>query len=184
MRSVGSRRGNSVLFASIEQASRRRWAALDPHAGGPAAPRDAREDQRWTRAFFERIRDSLLPRMAPALEIDGAELRYFGSERLTLWAVSAPHALVLAYEHGDTPELLRERSSRWLACLRTRTAPGLVTPHWGHPVYGARLDPANDELDVVWATPGDWCGFVLDEAPAPRGWNAPLHWDDALTARS
>jgi len=185
MRSVGSRRGNPVLRSSIElSARRRRWATLFPREAGEREPGGAIWGERWSRAFFDRIRDVVLPRMAPALEVDGAELRFFGSERLTLWAMSAAHSVVLAYEHGDTPALLRERARRWLACLRTRTAPGMVTPHWGHPVYGARLDPASDDLDVVWATPGEWCGFVLDDAPATRAWSVPLLWDDALTART
>ena len=183
MHPPGTGRGNPVLRAAVELSTRRRRAGFAVAAPGDA-PAEAAWGERWTRAFFDRIRERVLPRMAPALEVDGAELRYFGGGRLALWALSGAHALVLAYEHADTPALLRERARRWLACLRTRTAPGLVTPHWGHPVYGARLDPASGELDVVWATPGEWCGFVLDDTPAARERNVPRLWDERLAARA
>ncbi len=177
MRSFGGRRGNPVLGAALQMAARRRaYATLAPHAGESDAEVGAPFAARFSRAFFDRIREHVLPRMVPALEIEGGHLRYFGAEKLRLWALEGPQALVLAYEHSDTPALLRERSERWLKCVRTRTAPGMVTPHWGHPVYGARLDPARDELDVVWATPGDWCGFVLAEEPEATRFALPPWW--------
>ena len=71
---------------------------------------------------------------------------------------------------------IRERARRWLSCLTTRTAPGLASPHWGHPVYGARLDPLSGELDVVWAEPGDWCDAVLAERLPTCEWEAPRTW--------
>jgi hypothetical protein len=177
MRSIGTHRGNPVLRSSVSQASRRRlWAELTPYAGDPDGELDPLRALRFSRGFFERVRDRVRSPMPPAMRVDGAELHYFGLPELGLWALQAAHGLVVAYEHMDTPGVLRERARRWLACLRTRTAPGMVTPHWGHPVYGARLDPANDQLDVVWAWPGDWCGFVLDEEPAPRLLDLPPYW--------
>lgn len=178
MRSFGSRRGNNAVRFMVEQTARRRmWASLGPdrgeERGGGRDPLAAR----WTRAFFERVRARAMPLMAPVEPFgERGELRFFGGDRLSLWGLSTPHELVIAYEHGENPASLRERACRWLACLTTRTAPGLASRHWGHPVYGARLDPRTDELDVVWAVPGDWLGLVASELPVPRDHDLPRHW--------
>jgi hypothetical protein len=147
-----------------------------PHAGSDPAARDDAYEPSRTRAFFERIRERVLPNMAPALSVDGAEVRYLGTDRLALWGLRAAQGLVLAYECADTPALLAERARRWLACLRTRTTPGMLDRTWGRPVYGARLDSACDTVEVVWTKPGDWCGLVLSDTPAPRLWDLPQHW--------
>ena len=136
----------------------------------------------WSRDFFDRIRGTVFPRMAPALEVDGAELRYLGGEDFALWGLHASHEMVLAYECLDTPASLLERARRWRACLRTRTSPGLMTRSWGRPVYGARLDPLSGELDVVWATPGEWCGVVLGDVPPSVQTELPAHWGDTNLA--
>jgi len=178
MRTMGIHRGNPTLRVAIGSALRRRlYAGLTPHEGeSPDAAAHDPLTQRWTRAFFEHLRRDVLPRMAQVEQIDEGELRYLGVSGLSLWGLAAPHALVLAYDFEDTREQLRERARRWLACLRTRTAPGLASRHWGHPVYGARLDPRSDELDVVWAVPGDWLGALSGEqapssqAPCPGRW--------------
>jgi hypothetical protein len=114
--------------------------------------------------------------MTPALSVDGAELRYMAAPEPGLWAMRAANGIVLAVECADTPALLAERARRWLTCLRTRSAPGVELRTWGLPVYGARLDTANDRLDVVWATPGPWCGYVLGDEPLPEPRNLPPHW--------
>ncbi len=80
--------------------------------------------------------------------------------------------------------MIDQSARRWHACLRTRTAPGLASPHWGHPVYGARLDPANDELDVVWAAPGDWVAFAFDDESATRSFDSPRHWASARPSQA
>ena len=147
-----------------------------PHAGSASGADDPPGAPAFTRAFFERIRDIVLPRMTPALAVDGAELRYFAAADLGLWAMSAADGLVLACESDDTPALLSERARRWLTCLRTRTTPGIQLRTWGLPVYGARLHAASDRLDVVWATPGPWCGFVLADDAVSTVRNLPLHW--------
>ncbi len=180
MRSFGSRRGNTAVRFMVEQTARRRlWASLGPERGdAPAEDRDPLA-VRWTRAFFDRVRARALPRMAPVEPFgEGGELRFFGGERLALWALATPLELVLAYEHGESRDSLRERARRWLACLTTRTAPGLASRHWGHPVYGARLDPRTGDLDVVWAVPGDWLGIVTSELPVPREHDLPREWTE------
>lgn len=179
MRSIGTRRGNPLLRASIEMSARRRmeWLiASDPGDDGAARDGARAHALRFTRAFFDRIREQVLPRMAPALSVDGAEVRYFAADGLALWGMQSAQGLVLAYECSDTPALLAERARRWLGCLRTRTAPGMLDRTWGRPVYGARHDAQGESLEVVWATPGDWCGFVLaDEQPA-RQQSLPQYW--------
>jgi hypothetical protein len=179
MRSRGTHRGNPILRASVEQSSRRRLESLlVPHSGldeFAADPLHAPEPTS-SRAFFDRVREHVLPQMAPALDVDGTEVRYFGTDGLGLWGMQAAQGLVLAYECADTPALLVERARRWLSCLRTRTTPGILDRTWGRPVYGARLDAACDALEVVWATPGDWCRFVLSDAPVVRRWSQPPHW--------
>jgi hypothetical protein len=107
------------------------------------------------------------------------QLRYYGSRAMSVWAFVSEHATALAYEHAESPEQIRERARRWLACLTTRTAPGLASPHWGHPLYGARLDPLNGELDVVWAFPGEWCDAVWSSELPAREWDAPRDWSPA-----
>lgn len=184
MRSFGSRRGNTAVRFMVEQSARRRlWASLGPERGDePAENRDPLA-VRWTRAFFERARAHAVPLMAPVESFgELGELRFFGGDRLSLWALSTPLELVFAYEHGETLASLRERARRWLACLTTRTAPGLASRHWGHPVYGARLDPRTDELDVVWAVPGDWLGFVASDLPVPRAHDLPQQWEEMARA--
>lgn len=179
MRSFGSRRGITAVNFMVRQAARRRmWASLGPERGeAPAEDRDPLA-VRWTRGFFERVRTQAIPLMAPVEPFgDLGELRFFGGDRLALWALSTPLELVIAYEHGESRASLRERARRWLACLTTRTAPGLASRHWGHPVYGARLDPRTDELDVVWAVPGDWLGLVASDLPVPRERDLPLRWE-------
>jgi hypothetical protein len=179
MRSFGSRRGITAVRFMVEQTARRRlWASVGPERGD--APEGAGDPLavRWTREFFERVRAQAIPRMAHVAPFeDRGELRFFGGERVSLWALSTARELVIAYEHGEDPESLRQRARRWLACLATRTAPGLASRHWGHPVYGARLDPRTDELDVVWAVPGDWLGLVASDVPVPRRHDAPSHWE-------
>jgi len=159
----------------IEQTARRRMgAAAIPGGEGPGPGEDA--ERRFGREFFEALRDRLVPRMAAVTETPEGWLRYLGSPALSLWALGSEQHLVLAHEHADTPEQIVERARRWLACLRTRTAPGLASPHWGHPVYGARLDPLSGELDVVWAVPGEWCEAVLAGRLPEREWDAPRSW--------
>ena len=131
---------------------------------------------RWSRPFYERLQAALLPRMAHVTDTAEGHIRYLGSHTLSLWAFVSEHTTALAYEHGDTPEQIRERARRWSACLASRTAPGLASPHWGHPVYGARVDPLSGELDVVWAVPGDWCDAVLRDAVPSCEWEAPPSW--------
>ena len=128
MPSFGIRRGNPALRAAVDQAARRRlWASLVPHAGEHDAGGDATAAACWSREFFERIRGTVFPRMAPVLDVDGAELRYLGGEAFALWGLRTSHELVLAYECLDTPASLLERARRWRACLRTRTSPGMLT---------------------------------------------------------
>lgn len=186
MRSFGSRRGNTAVRFMVEQSARRRmWASAGPERRDEA---DGERDPlavRWTREFFERVRARAVPRMAVVEPFgERGELRFFGGERLSLWALTTPLELVLAYEHGESRASLRERARRWLACLRTRTAPGLASRHWGYPVYGARLDPRTDELDVVWAVPGDWMAFAASELPVPPRLERPAGWSAADLAHA
>ena len=161
----------------MDQAARRRLSA----AYAPTRPGGARElpdgsESRWTTEFFAPLRTLVLPRMSEVEPLDGATLRYFGAGERSLWALHHEHALVLALDHGESPEQIREHARRWLSCLRTRTAPGLASPHWGHPVYGARLDPANGELDVVWAVADEWLELVPAEGLGPREADLPVRW--------
>jgi len=160
----------------IQQTGRRRlYATLAPSQGETPIGADP-ATVRWSRAFFDRLREALLPRMAVAASLEEGELRYFGGADLSLWALASPHAIVVAYDHHDSPQQIRDRARRWRACLQTRTAPGLASPHWGHPVYGARLDPLSGELDVVWATLGTWFDFALGESGPIRDRDLPRHW--------
>src|SRR5262245_56670073 len=158
MRMTGPRRGNPAVRFMIEQTARRRlWSGLVPERGEAGDPGGEGAAQRWSRAFYDRVRDTLLPRMATVAETPEGQIRYYGTPALSIWALAGPHATALAHERGDRPAEIRERARRWHACLTTRTAPGLASPHWGHPIYGARVDPLTGELDVVWAVAGDWC---------------------------
>jgi hypothetical protein len=177
MRLTGPRRGNPTLRFMIEHTARRRmWLPPAPARDGAIAEAGEGAERRWGREFFARLRDAWLPRMAHVADTSEGELRYFGSSALSLWAFATTHATTIAYEYAETPALIRERARRWLACLTTRTAPGLASPHWGHPVYGARLDPLSGELDVVWAEPGEWCDTVVAATLPEREWDAPPRW--------
>jgi len=164
----------------IEQAARRRMGAvITAWRDGPGTEAVEEAARRWGREFFESLRSSLVPRMAPVVETSEGWLRYLGSSAMSLWAFGSEQHLVVAREHGDTPEQIVERARRWLTCLRTHTAPGLASPHWGHPLYGARLEPLSGELDVVWAVPGEWCEAVLAGKLPEREWDAPRSWRPA-----
>lgn len=177
MRQLGTRRGNPIVRRMIEQGQRRRlYYSLSPDEAQVRGDESDPRALRWTREFFERLRSVLVPRMAIAETFEGGELRYFGAEDLKLWALHREHELVVAYDHGDSRSEIRERARRWIGCLATHTAPGPASRHWGHPVYGARLDSATHELDIVWATSGDWCRFVLAGEDVPRRWSLPPHW--------
>jgi hypothetical protein len=176
MRLTGRHRSNPALRFMIEQTARRRMGSAVVPAGERAAEPAG---ERWGREFFERLRDAWLPRMAHVADTPEGELRYLGSTALRLWAFASPHVTTLAYEVDDTAAQIRERARRWLACLSTRTAPGLASRHWGHPVYGARLDPLSGELDVVWAEPGDWCDAVLAGLLPELEWDTPRSWTGA-----
>lgn len=181
MRPIGTRRGNPVVRRMIEQNQRRRlYYSLSPDEAQVRGDESDPRAVRWTREFFERLREVVVPRMAVAETLEEGELRYFGAGHLQLWALHRDHELVFAYDFGDTRHEIRERAKRWLGCLSTHTAPGLPSPHWGRPVYGARVDRATQELDVVWATPGDWCRFALADEFSPREFDAPLHWGGRL----
>ena len=171
---TGPRRGNPAVRFMIEQTARRRlWPGPDAAAADVAAQGDA---VRWSRGFFERVRGRMLPRMAAVTELAEGQLRYYGSEALSLWALVAPNATALALDHGESASEIRERAGRWLRCLATRTAPGLASSHWGHPVYGARVDLPTGELDVVWAFAGSWCDAVLSDSLPERTRDAPRAW--------
>lgn len=181
MRPMGVYRGNTTLRVAIGQALRRRlYAELVPHrASAPDAAADSLE-RRWSREFYDDLCTVALPRMAPVERIAAGELRYFGRPGFSLWALRAPDALMLAYDYHDTPEELRVRAHRWSECLRTHTAPGMASRHWGQPVYGARLDASTGGIDVVWAVPGDWMRLA-DASTAPeRTRDLPLHWSEAV----
>ena len=184
MRSIGSRRGPFVLRAAIEQTARRRIESLHvPHDAAHDAAAGT-EPSALTRDFFERVRDHVLPLMAPALDVDGAEVRWLATERFALWGLRASHGLVLAMDCADSPPVLAERVRRWMSCLRTRTAPGFLQRTWGRPVYGARAPQGGTDVDVVWATPGEWRRVVLAEDVRPSRWSLPPHWEDAEPARA
>ena len=124
MRLTGHRRGNPAVRFMIEQASRRRMSSA---VSGDRAGQDGDAPgsvERWSRAFFEQLHESLLPRMAHVTDTPEGELRYLGSHAMSLWAFVSSHSTALAYEVGDTPTQIRERARRWLACLTSRTAPG------------------------------------------------------------
>lgn len=177
MRLTGYRRGNSTVRFMIEQTARRRmYAAITPEREGTGYPASEGAVRRWSREFFEQLNAALLPRMAHVADTPEGQLRYYGSQAMSVWAFVSEHAVALAYEHAESPLQIRERARRWLACLTTRTAPGLASSHWGHPVYGARLDPLNGELDVVWAFPGEWCDAVVNGTLPAREWDAPRSW--------
>lgn len=179
MRLTGPRRGNPTLRFMVEHAARRRMAAgfrVEREASGPGSPGDVK---RWSREFFDSLHATLVPRTAHVVDTPEGELRYFGSSAMSVWAFVGQQVTALAYDHAETPWQIGERSRRWLTCLRSRTAPGLASPYWGHPVYGARLDPASGELDVVWAVPGTWCDAVLADALPEREWDAPRNWEAA-----
>lgn len=176
MRLTGPRRGNPTVRFMIELTARRRMSGGLLAARDPARAGSERDVLRWGREFFDRVHAGLLPRTARVAGTPEGELRYLGSPGLSLWAFVAPFATVLALDHADTEAQIRERARRWLGCLTTRTAPGLASPHWGHPVYGARVDAMTGELDVVWAVPGEWCDAVLADRLPEREWDAPAHW--------
>lgn len=181
MRLTGHRRGNPALRFMIEQTSRRRmWSALEPAREDDGTPQGS--VARWSRTFFEQLHAALLPRMAAVTDTPEGQIRYLGSSALRLWALVSEHHLALAYDQDDSPAQIRERARRWLGCLTSRTAPGLASPHWGHPVYGARLDRLSGELDVVWALPGAWCDAVLEGALPACEWATPLAWSHELQA--
>ena len=176
MRPTGVHRGNPTLRVAIGQALRRRlYADITPHHGESSGDVHA---ARWTREFHDRLREGVLPSMAPIESIDAGELRYFGRPRFSLWSLHTERALVLAYDYYDSPEELRARARRWMECLRTHTAPGLPSRHWGHPVYGARLDSRTGELEVVWAVPGDWMRLASLDETSKRTLDQPLHWSE------
>ncbi len=184
MRTMGVYRGNPTLRVAIGQALRRRlYAELVPHDASRGAVPGAGEadalDRRWSREFHDALRVHALPLMAPIERTAEGVLRYFGRPGFSLWALHSDHTLVLAYDYHDTPEELRARARRWAGCLRTRTAPGMANRHWGQPVYGARLDAATDDLEVVWAVPGDWMRLADAENAAERTRDVPLHWSEA-----
>jgi hypothetical protein len=166
----------------VELTARRRMSAgLTAERVAMAAGSD-RDVLRWSREFFERLHATLLPCTAPVAQLPEGELRYLGARDMSLWAFVSPLATALALDHADTEVQIRERARRWLACLTSRTAPGLPGPHWGHPVYGARLDPGTGELDVVWAVPGAWCDAVLEERIPEREWDTPQAWARELAS--
>ena len=177
MRAVGTRRGNTMVRFLVDQTARRRlWASGAPSQLATDSPPSDHWSARWTPRFLERIHRRLIGRMCFVDALPEGELRWYGGAEVRLWCVTDAHHTVLALDHGDTPAQIRERARRWRSCLSTRTAPGLASPHWGHPVYGARLDQASGELDVVWAVPGEWCALVLGAttpepvAPLPEAW--------------
>src|SRR5262249_55747891 len=116
MRLTGPRRGNPAVRFMVEQTARRRmWSALGPSRGAAedAAEREGTRErsgaeERWSRAFFDTIRASLLPRMAPVAETPEGRILYYGSAALCLWAVESPRATALAYEYTETPAQIRE----------------------------------------------------------------------------
>lgn len=177
MRSVGTRRGNTMVRFVVDQASRRRlWISLAPGLDD-AGPSGADQwSVRWSRRFYDHVRRRLVPRMTAVARSDAGELRWYGRDGFAMWALVDVHATVLALDHADTPSQLVERARRWAACLTTRTAPGPASAHWGHPVYGARLDTRSGELDVVWAVPGDWCGLVMSASLPATASARPGHW--------
>src|SRR5689334_3579199 len=179
MRLTAPRRGNPTVRFMIEVSARRRLAS-GLRVRRESAEAGERDVMRWGRTFFERVHATLLPRTALVAETAEGELRYYGSRAMSLWAFVTQHATTLAYDAADTEAQIRERARRWLACLTTRTAPGLASPHWGHPLYGARLDPMTGELDVVWAVPGDWIEAVLAGPLPEREWDAPPSWNAEL----
>lgn len=182
MRTMGVYRGNPTLRVAIGSALRRRlYAGLTPHAGEPETAPEDMHSERWSRPFFDHLRDTVLPTMAPIEAVDDAVLSYFGRPSISMWGLRSEYSLVVAYDFHDSRDELRERARRWLACLRTRTAPGLASRHWGHPVYGARLDPRSDELDVVWAVPGDWMTVATADEPLTRTLDQPEHWSEAAS---
>lgn len=180
MRLTGPRRGNPTVRFMVELTARRRMASGLTAERAASQAANERDVLRWSREFFERVHATLLPRTAPVAKLPEGELRYLGARTLSLWAFVSPLATALALDHADTEAQIRERARRWLACLTSRTAPGLPGPHWGHPVYGARLDPGSGELDVVWAVPGEWCDAVLAESLPEREWDAPRAWPREL----
>jgi len=180
MRQTGYRRGNPTVRFMIEQTARRRmYSSLSPEREGAPDPGSEGAVRRWSPAFFEQLHAALLPRMAYVADTPEGQLRYYGSRAMSVWAFVSEHATALAYEHAESPAQIRERARRWFACLTTRTAPGLASPHWGHPLYGARLDPLSGDLDVVWAFPGEWCDAVWSSELPAREWDAPRAWSPA-----
>lgn len=172
MRAFGSHRGNPALRIVIEQTARRRlWASLGPERPGLVRADDA---ALHTRERFETLRAIVRDRFAPLDTLPEGTLSYFGVPGLQMWALHDAHALVLALDHEDPPAHIVVRARRWSDCLRTRTTPGLASTHWGHPVYGARLDPHCGEFDLVWAFAGEWLGGLL--AATTRAWSRPDHW--------
>lgn len=179
MRLTGYRRGNPTVRFMVEQSARRRMCfAISPEHEAELAPGNAPDACRWSREFFERLHAEFLPRMAPVADAEDGRLLYYGAGSMSLWAFVTSDATTLAYEHEETPVLIHERARRWLACLATHTAPGLASPHWGDPVYGARIDPLTGELDVVWACPGEWCDAVMNAELPAREWDAPRSWSE------
>src|SRR5262245_32816674 len=183
MRLTGPRRGNHTVRFMIEQTARRRmYSALSPErelAGDPGSEGSLR---RWSREFFDRLHGTLVPRTAAVADTPEGTLRYYGSKAMSVWALVGAHNLAVAFEHAESPRQIGERARRWLACLTTRTAPGLASSHWGHPVYGARVDPLSGELDVVWAFPGEWCDAVVQGALPAREWDVPRSWVESEVA--
>lgn len=181
MRSFGNRPGLTVLRSSIESTARRRMVARGFSLTSDASLDDVYTP--WSRTFFDRLRTVVDRHFADVLALPQGGLRYFGAQGLQLWGLVSEHALVVALDHQDAPDQIVERAKRWEACLVTRTTPGLASPHWGHPVYGARLDPRSGALEVVWAFAGEWCGLAQDESPLERSHDRPGHWPEVALSR-
>ena len=190
MRSFGSHRGNPALRIMIEQAARRRlWASLGPERpGGSIAGALGSQGSHGAlgakspREAFTALDAIVRERFAVLEQLPQGTLGDFGSPEMQLWSLRSEHAIVLALDHEDSATQIVARAARWNACLTTRTAPGLASPHWGHPVYGARLDPLTGELDVVWAFAGRWCELLRASPALERKWDRPDHWSSLIGA--
>ena len=183
MRSIGSRRGNPILRASVEQMRPSAHGIVDRPAGrrGHAPGRGRRRGRvRLARVLRSHPRRTSCRACRRPLDVDGAEVRYFGAADLGLWAHerhAGPRARVRVRRHAGA-------SRRARAPLARLPAHAHVAGHALALLGPARLRRASrsrrsDSLDVVWAMPGRWCGFVLAETPQPRLWNLPPHWRGA-----
>ena len=133
--------------------------------------------------FFRRWAEECPQYMTLIERLPEGDIYSYNEFCVAIWLVVGSGSVVVAYQCREGPAEIAGRVQAWYRHLEGGIVPKRDRRALGHPVYGARRNPGNGEVNTVWFIPGDWMG-VAAHLPLPEHRDQlPIGWSEVNRKR-